>query len=524
MKVASVDEMRSMDRSAIEDFGIREEVLMENAALATYQVIREQCGVRDHTFVVFCGMGNNGGDGFVVARKLHSNGAAVTVCLLGDERKLQGAARVNYDILTRISMDIRQVESAEAVRAMVERCDAVVDAIFGTGLARDVGGLYREIVNLINASGTLVFCVDIPSGINGDTGAVMGVAVSADYTVTYGLPKRGNLLYPGSARGGELAVTHISFPPALYEAETISVELNEPVPLPPRDPNAHKGDCGEVLFVAGAANYFGAPYFAAMSFLKGGGGYARLAAPRSITPFIAVQGSEIVFVPQEETEAGSIALSNRDALLELAGRMDMAVIGPGLSLAEETQALVRALVHETEIPLLLDGDGITAVAGDLSVIRQRKGPTILTPHLGEMSRIMNLPVPTIDADKITHLKNTAADLKAIIVMKGAHSLIGYPDGHVAINLTGNAGMATAGSGDVLTGAIAAMYGLGQSLEDAVRTGVLVHGLAGDLAAHDKGQDGVTAGDILALLPKAVNLLRKGDDLSAHLQEYPRVVL
>ncbi|MEW6333504.1 MAG: NAD(P)H-hydrate dehydratase, partial [Thermodesulfobacteriota bacterium] len=287
---------------------------------------------------------------------------------------------------------------------------------------------------------------------------------------------------------------------------------------------AHKGSVGDVLFVAGAAGYFGAPYFSAMSFLKAGGGYARLAAPRSMTPFLATRGSEIVFVPQAETVEGSVALKNRDALLELAGRADMVVMGPGLSLAAETQQLVRELAAGIDKPLLIDGDGITALAGNLEVIRNRRAPTVLTPHPGEMSRITGTPVPEIEKNRIPILREAAADLRAWVVLKGARSLIGTPGGRIFINLSGNPGMATAGSGDVLTGTIAAMSGLGLPLEEAVRKGVFIHGLSGDLAAADKGEDGITAQDVLNYLPYAMKQDREGpDEALADRYEGPGVV-
>jgi NAD(P)H-hydrate epimerase len=278
------------------------------------------------------------------------------------------------------------------------------------------------------------------------------------------------------------------------------------------------------LFIAGASSYFGAPYFAALSFLKAGGGYSRLAAPQSMTPFLANKGSEIVFVPQKETKSGSIALENKPALLELAARMDMVVLGPGLSLDEETQELARELVKEIPKPLLLDGDGITALCKNLEILKKRDAETILTPHLGEMSRIAKTGVPEIALKKTEILQRTAKELNAMIVLKGAHSLIGYPDERVYINLSGNAGMATAGSGDVLTGTIAAMFGLGLTVQDAVRKGVFIHGLSGDLAAEDEGEDGITAQDIMEYLPLAVKVDREGLDQSL-LERYigPHVV-
>jgi hydroxyethylthiazole kinase-like uncharacterized protein yjeF len=511
MKVSTVAEMREMDRSAIEKFGISEELLMENAGEAVYFVIRNEFGVKGKRFIVFCGIGNNGGDGFVVARKLLSNAGDVKVFILGDRGKYRGVAKTNLEIASRLPMELKEVESVEGIRRDVLHSDAIVDAIFGTGLMRDVGGPYREVIELINGSGKTVFSADIPSGVSGDTGKIKGVAVRADYTVTFGLPKIGNLLYPGHDHCGRLFVTHISFPPSLYNSEDLRVAINHPAPLPARDRDGHKGSFGQALFIAGASSYFGAPYFAALSFLKAGGGYSRLASPASITPFIANKGSEIVFVPQKETPNGSISLENKGPLVELSKGMDMVVLGSGLSLDEETQELVRELAMEIKRPLLIDGDGITAMSRSLDIIRQREAETVLTPHLGEMSRITGIGVPDIDENKVHVLQRTARELNAIIVLKGAHSLIGYPDERVLINTSGNSGMATAGSGDVLTGTIAAMLGLGLSLEEAVAKGVFIHGLAGDLAAEDKGEDGITAQDILDYLPMAVKRDREGLD-------------
>jgi len=524
MKVSSVAKMRDLDWTAIEKFSMKDELLMENAGLAVCGAIQSELGIKGRRFVVFCGVGNNGGDGCVIARKIHSNGGQVGVYIVGNRKRFTGPAAMNLAIIERLSLQVEELRDAASAEAAVSGCDAIIDAIFGTGLTRDVAGLHRDVIDLINAAEKPVFSVDIPSGVNGDTGMVMGAAVKADCTVTFGLPKVGNMLFPGYGLCGRLYVTHISFPPSHYDDDSIRVEINAPPEIPSRRAEGHKGDFGDVLFIAGAAGYFGAPYFAAFSFLKAGGGYSRLAAPRSITPHLAVRGSEIVFVPQEETASGSLALKNMAALLELSRKVDMVVLGPGLSLDEEAQELARGLARGIEKPLLIDGDGITALCADLKIIRERKAPTILTPHLGELSRITGIGVEGIRANRIEVLQSAASDLQAIIVMKGAHSLIGYPDGRVFINLSGNAGMATAGSGDVLTGTIAAMFGLGLPLEDAVRKGVFIHGLAGDLAAEDEGEDGITAGDILEYLPLAVKMDREGLDEALRAQYEGVVVL
>jgi NAD(P)H-hydrate epimerase len=263
-----------------------------------------------------------------------------------------------------------------------------------------------------------------------------------------------------------------------------------------------------VLFVAGAANYYGAPSFSALSLLKAGGGYARLAAPRSMTPHLASIGSEVVFAPQAETQAGTLSLDNLEPLVELSNTVDFVVLGPGLSLVEETQELALQLSARIEKPLLVDGDGLTAISQDTSVIKKRSKPTVLTPHVGEMARIARKSKEEVQADPVGIVQQTSQDLGAVTVLKGARSLTGLPDGRVFINLSGNSGMASAGSGDVLTGTIAAMYGLGLEFHQAVKTGVFMHGLAGDVAAGWKGADGITARDILEALPVATKSYRE----------------
>jgi hydroxyethylthiazole kinase-like uncharacterized protein yjeF len=510
MKIASVDEMRFMDRYAIEKLGIAEEILMENAGHAAINVLQNKIGIKSRKFVIFCGTGNNGGDGLVVARLIHSQGGLAKVFLVGDKNKFRGAAQTNMGIIDQLPIEVSKLENAVVVKRDVSHCDVIIDAIFGTGLDRPVTGLAAEIIVMINKSKKKVLSLDIPSGVNGNTGEVMGKAVRADYTATFGLPKIGNMFYPGYELCGQIFVSHISFPPSLTERNDLMIATNDYVALPKRPAEAYKGSVGDVLFIAGAVGYYGAPYFAAMSFMKAGGGYARLAAPQSIIGKLAVKGREIVYLPQEETAAGSIAFKNKNKLLEAAAKVDMVVIGPGLSLQEETVRLVKELAAAIKVPLLIDGDGLTAIAENLEILRSRKAATILTPHLGEMARLTGKPSAQISGNKIAVLRETTEKLKATIVLKGAHSLISTPKGGVYINLSGNAGMATAGCGDVLTGCIAAMYGLGLKPDEATRKAVFLHGYAGDLAAAKKGADGITAKDIMEFLPLALKNDREGN--------------
>jgi NAD(P)H-hydrate epimerase len=501
-----------MDRTAVEKYLVPEEILMENAGLAACSVIYDHIHRDTTKYTVVCGTGNNGGDGLVVARKIHSMGGRVTVCIPGSRKKYKGVSAQNCERLLKTALTVfdldHDLSALDRLHQELSTTDVIIDALFGTGLARNVEGFYKEVIQLINSAGKTVVSLDIPSGINGDTGQVMGIAVQADCTVAFGLPKSGNLLFPGYDYCGKLFVTHISFPPCLYNNENHKVRVNMPPPLEKRDPMGHKGSFGDVLFIAGASQYLGAPYFCALSFLKAGGGYSRLAAPGSLVPFIASGGREIVFIPQKETASGSIAEENRDALLQCSSGVDMVVMGPGLSLDSGTRRLVCQLAEGIEKPLLLDGDGITAIKEDMDIIKMRKFPTILTPHPGEMSRITGYSIKDIKEKGMDILVETSKKYNAIIVFKQAHSLIGFPDGNVFINLSGNCGMATAGSGDVLAGTIPAMYGLGLSLPDAVRAGVFIHGIAGDKAAEAAGQDGMTARTIMEFLPRAVACYRK----------------
>ncbi len=513
MKVAMVSQMRNLDKTAIEKYGIFGPILMENAGEAVYYRIIEELGsVSGLDIVVLCGGGHNGGDGLVAARKLYSMGAKVKAFLLGNPEKFDDTVRPYYEMVMRIGIPITLALDESALPALAEAlagADVVIDAIFGTGLNRAVGGRYVQVITMINESPAPVFSIDIPSGIHGDTGQVMGVAVRADATVTFGLPKPGNLIYPGFEYGGALTVTHISFPPELYEKDDLKLAISPFPPMPERRGDAHKGSVGKVLFVAGASRYLGAPYFASMAFLRAGGGLAYLATPETVAPFIAMKGNEIVLTPQKATPAGSLALANLDALLATAEEMAMVSLGSGISLEPETQELARKLTMQLDKPLLIDGDGLSAIADDPAILLRRTAPTILTPHPGEMARLMGVSVREVQANRVEAALRGAQEWNATIVLKGAHTLIAHPDGRVFFNLSGNAGMATAGSGDVLTGVIAGMYAaLHYDFETAARMGAFIHGVAGDLAADALGEEGVVAGDILARTPEAIQFYRE----------------
>ena len=511
MKVVSTKQMKDLDRRAVERFGIPEEILMENAGESTYFAIMRELTDLKGPIVCVCGLGNNGGDGLVVGRKLHSMGKEVFIYLLGEPDKYRGPARLNFEIIKKIGIPFEVLKELKSFEEDLKRAELIVDAIFGTGLTRSVEGLYSEVISKINGSNKKVVSIDIPSGINGDNGKVMGVSIKANFTVTYGLCKYGNLLSPGFSYNGRLYLTHISFPPSMYEGPTFDVEINGAPFLPDRPQYGHKGTFGHVIFVGGAKNYFGAPVFSSLSFLKAGGGYSILAGPKSLIPYLSARANEVVFIPMEETEEGHISSLNLPKILEASEKAKGLVVGPGMGISEEGKRIVSELLMKVQRPILVDGDGLTLLSEEIGVLKDRKAPTILTPHPKEMERLTKMRIQDFEESPVENLKEFSKKWGIYVVYKTARSLIGTPEGKIFINITGNSGMGTAGSGDVLTGSILALYCLTGDVEAATKGGVFLHGMSGDIVAQEKGEDGITANDILDTLPLAMKELRGGLD-------------
>jgi NAD(P)H-hydrate epimerase len=516
IKICSVDEMRKIDEEASKRYGIDHMLLMEDAGSSVYNVVLREIGL-DKRFCVLAGTGNNGGDAIVAGRRLYASGSYVEIYVIGDLSKATDLMRRNYETASKIGIPIYHIVNDDDLDKNIGRlsqCEVFISGIIGIGLRGEVTGFRRRLIEYINSLRKIVVSVDIPSGVGGDNGKIYGAAIKSSYTVTFGMPKYGNILYPGYYYNGKLFISRLSYPPQLLDSEEIKTFLNHPMKPPERIRWGHKGVFGKFLVIGGARYYYGAPYYASYSFLKAGGGYSRLAAPKSIIPYIASRNSEIVFIPMEETEEGSISKINYKKILEIIDEydIDIVAIGSGASLNNETQELIRELVPIIERPLIIDGDGITAIAGRTDLVKERRSPTIITPHLGEFSRLTGLKIDQISENPVEILRKTVFEWRSIIVLKGAHTLIGCPDGKIFVNMTGNPGMAKAGTGDVLVGSIAAMYGIGfRNIEDATRMGVLIHGLAGDLAADELGEDGVTPDEIINYLPKAVKILREDPD-------------
>ena len=507
MKIATVGQAAAMDSKAESEYALPQLILMENAAGAACRVIGRKLSIEGTNFLVLCGSGNNGGDGLALARLLYSAGGAPLVLMTSSPEKLSGPALENYGILKNYPIEVLLHFNEERLRKELDETDIVVDALLGTGLSRDIGGSLARYIELINESGKKVFSIDIPTGINGDTAQIMGTAIKATHTISFGALKPGNILYPGYGYNGKVTLSRISLPPEIYDSEEFTMELNDFPPLPPRDETGHKKSFGNILAISGAGNYYGAPVFAAAGVLKSGGGYTKLAAPASLIPHLAVQLPEAVYIPMEETEQRSVAPSNLPLLLKEAEKSDGVVIGPGLSLNSRTAELICAFIRSYRGFTVVDGDALSAVAGKYHLFSGREGATVLTPHAGEMARLCATTVEEVRKDPVKTLRRCAREYNALTVLKGPHSLIGFPDGRVIINTSGNSGLGTAGSGDILAGMIAGLFGAGQEEENAVKTAVFLHGFAGDLASGELGRDSLTARDILKTVPLAVRKYR-----------------
>ncbi len=508
MKVYTSADAHRLDQAVILDYGIDQALLMENAAIAARLTIERRWGVKDKAILIACGMGNNGGDGFALARLLHAKGARVSLLIAGDTGRLSGSSQCNYKSILHLPMKIwklgKSSETAIPSKLDFSQFNLIVDAIFGTGLSRRIDGSIAALIAGINASETPVLAMDIPSGIGADTGEVFGSAIKAEVSVCFGMIKRGNLLYPGHQYGGKLYFSEISFPPEVTEDDSVHLALNIPPPLSMRNPAGHKGLFGKVSIIGGSMQYRGAPALAAFAALRTGAGYAFLSIPAAIAGQMFALLPEAVLLPLSGN--GILKSDHTSTILERAARADVSVLGPGLGTSLESTQLVRNLIQEIQGPLVLDGDGLTALAGKEELSRNREFPTILTPHPGEMARLLGSSIGEVEIHRVETAAEAAERYQAIVVLKGAHSIISLPSGQSWINLSGNCGMGTAGSGDVLAGMIGALIAGNERPEDAVRQGVYIHGIAGDISAKIKGEGGMLARDIVECIPEALRML------------------
>lgn len=505
--VFSAEEMRRLDRRAIDELGIPGATLMENAGRGAAAALRAwlpTVGLRGTARVVIvCGKGGNGGDGFVMARHLKRSGARLAVWLAAPPSEIGGDARAKLAALEQSGVKPRPVHDVAAVP--FADADVVVDALLGTGSRGAASGVTAQLIERMNAAGRPIVALDIPSGLPADGGPPPGPAIRATLTATFAGLKRGLVTGPGVDFAGRVVVVPIGVPPAEVRRDvgTFVIDPGDVARLlPPRPRGAHKGTYGHLLIVAGSLGKTGAAALAARAAMRAGAGLVTVATPQSQQPVVAALVLEAMTDALPETPSHTVASKARDVIAELARTRDAVALGPGLGLDADTQTLVRDLVRDLPHPLVVDADGLTALAGRPDVLRGAPAARCLTPHPGEMARLLGVGVGEVERDRIEAARGFATGHGAYVVLKGAGTVIAAPAGDVFVNSTGNPGMASGGTGDVLTGIVGALLGRGLPPLAALQAGVYLHGLAGDLAAERVGEEALIASDVIAALPDA----------------------
>lgn len=507
MRLIDGEASRKMDKEAMDVYGLDTLVLMENAGLRSADTVVSLCGnqVKHTRISVIAGKGNNGGDGFVMARHLSNKGFEVEVFCLGQPETFSPAAQANWRIIHTMGVKITFLDQARDLtlfRVKLSASRFIVDAIFGSGFKGEMMGLAKNVVDIVNDVHRPVLALDIPSGIDADTGEVGETYIHADYTIAFALPKFGNILAPGGEYNGKLSVVDISFPRELTEEKDgDDVVIDEDwalTKMKPRKADTHKGIYGHVLVAGGSTNMTGSLILAGKGALKAGAGLVTYMMPWSLHEAVRAQNLEAMTCRLPEKEDGSLGLAAAEPILQQTGNKIL-VLGMGLSRTEESMALVKRILEDVNCPLVLDADALIAL-GDLEGRKKTQHPLVLTPHPGEMARILGWSIREVQENRVKAAKLAAEKFSAVVVLKGSRTIIADPSGKILVNLTGNAGMATGGMGDVLSGIIGALLGQGLDPLSAASLGVYFHGLAGDKAAEDKGEMGLNAGDIIDYLP------------------------
>jgi NAD(P)H-hydrate epimerase len=508
MKITTAEEMRAIDRATTERFGVPSLTLMENAGSAIARFILQRYSEASRVAVI-CGKGNNGGDGFVVARKLHRAGRVVEVLLLGSRTELKGDALTMFERLPLRPIEVTSPQELEAESSRsLAHCELIVDAILGTGFRPPVAGLYANAIAAMNRSDKPIVAVDIPSGADSDAMTPQsgeGIA-RADEIVTFTAPRPAHVF--GNLTRGPVLVAPIGSPP---EAIVSSLNLEVTTPrdfaalLAPRPRDSNKGMFGHVLIIGGSFGKSGAAGMAGMAALRAGAGLSTVATPARVLSSVASFAAELMTEPLAETAAGSIALAAAESgrFLDLTKPMTVVAIGPGIGRDPETVQFVQEAVRQTKVPLVLDADGLNAFEGQTNLLDGRRRPLVLTPHPGEMARLAGISIKAVQSDRLNVARRFARDHHLVLVLKGDRTIIAFPDGSAWVNPTGNPGMATGGTGDILTGMTAGV--IAQMPNDYARAAiaaVYLHGLAGDVAAERMGEHSLVATDLLNGLPEA----------------------
>ncbi len=518
MRLVKAAEMQEMDRLTIQELGIPGIVLMENAGRGASRTFLEHFDPPSYSRVlVLCGSGNNGGDGYVIARYLHEAGLIVEIAALTRYEKVMGDALINLTIIRNMGLEIFEVSDSDdwkTFRRKLKTYHFIIDGIFGTGLHSPVKGFYAQVIKDVNASGKSIMAIDIPSGLNADTGQVMGIAVKAHLTVTFGFPKPGQLLFPGADLVGRLVRVDICIPDGVANRVKAQYSVIEPddfhslLLMEKRD--THKGDRGHLLILAGSTGKTGAATLTAMGALRAGAGLVTLGIPKGLNPIFETKLTEAMTVPLPETNKGCISIEAEKDIEQLMKGKTALAIGPGLSTHPETSTLVRSIIMRSNLPMVIDADGLNALVGELNTLSNRKDRIILTPHPGEMGRLMGMKNADVQSDRIGTALTFVREHGCYLVLKGARTLIADPNGELYINPTGNPALSSGGSGDVLTGVIAGFLARRWSMAKAAIAGVYIHGMAADVLAEDMGYAGILAGELLDVIPELMASLARGE--------------
>ncbi len=510
MKLVTAAQMQALDHRTIHEAGVPGSVLMERAGQGVVSAIEKEFGLqRGRSVTVVCGKGNNGGDGFVVARLLRKRGAKARALLLAPTKSLTKDSAVMHRRFVKVAgrASCFSCDSEEQIRAVLADSDLIIDALLGTGLSSEVTGAYRAVIHLMNGSGKPIVAVDIPSGLDADHGSVLGAAVQASMTVTFGLPKLGLYTGAGIDHAGAVTIADIGIPQAYVESvvsrQILLTADQARRAFQTRILSSHKGTFGHVGILAGSVGKTGAAALAALAALRVGAGLVTVATPSRVNDVLEAKLLEAMTFPLPCTEAGTLSQSGFDAALSFMRSRTAMAIGPGLSTHPETVELVLALLPHLDRPSVLDADALNAIASRPTLLSSCKVPPIITPHPGEMARLERaVGTSSMPADRIERARRFAGEHRCLVLLKGARTVIARPDGLVAVNPTGNPGMATAGTGDVLTGMVAGL--LAQSIPswEAACAAVYCHGLAGDLASHELGQPSVLARDVISHIADA----------------------
>ncbi|HVA68892.1 MAG TPA: NAD(P)H-hydrate dehydratase [Candidatus Binataceae bacterium] len=515
MKLLDAAQSRELDRLSQRKYGIRSFDLMTRAGAAVAAAVlgRWPVEARRADVIIVAGKGNNGGDGFVAARRLIADGVAARVILLAETAALKGdAARACGEFRAAGGRVIESVTEAQLKSAFGERpAGVVIDAIFGTGLNAEVRGLARRAIELVNSAGVPIASVDIASGVNSDSGAVMGAAVRASLSVTFGVAKYGHVSYPGAAHCGELEIAEIGFAPeAVAEVGShgrFFEDADARALLKPRAPDSHKGGNGHVLVIAGSRGKSGAAVLASRGALRTGAGLVTAAIPESIAAIVAGAQAELMTEPLADSGGAFDGARATAMLAAIIDSINAIAAGPGIGQSEGARAVVEWLIDEASAPrrpILFDADALNLIAKlGVDRLRRARGPVVLTPHPGEMARLVESTAAAVNTDRIGAARGLAGRTGASVLLKGARTVIAAPDGRIAVNSTGNPGMGTGGMGDVLSGIVGALMGQGIEPFDALSLGAFLHGRAADLLAARVGRIGYLAGDVADEMPRAL---------------------